>query len=497
MIDQQWTANQVDQLMGRLCRNAGLAKLLEALRADTASFDEVASLIEMEPVIAAKVYALSHLTTQDRWHVPTLSRAVQLLGLRNVYAVVVTLAMIQELQPAHENDKQEQALWQWLIGTTVAGRWFLPQVEAAGKVTGQELTNSEATVCSTLGNLGPLILFYGAEDLYRPLMGEPFRPVGLCARERHALGVGHTDVTRWALREMQCPESIVRYFECAECHTLEHQQQFCLMRRAIETLGAILAGMNTQDDETWILEAFDRLGLYHDEFDSLVDYLSGQVHDLSKDMGFKVHRDQQQYRQQLMVAASNSIDHLLYDNLSLSASLGVVEQHKLSSERYAQSATEQAKHDELTRAMNRRGLERLIEQRSGPNGPGVDLVLIDVDKFKNINDTLGHHVGDQVLEALVDAIRTGLRPQDVVARIGGDEFVILMERIENQSIEDWRESLCNMLQTICQQRQIPIPAFSLGVVQTSWPDLYQQWDHLLQAVDALMYENKKQRRTAC
>jgi len=99
-----------------------------------------------------------------------------------------------------------------------------------------------------------------------------------------------------------------------------------------------------------------------------------------------------------------------------------------------QRLTELALHDELTGLANRRLLIERCEQaftraRSGRGeSTSVAALFIDLDGFKPINDRAGHDTGDQVLIAVAGDLLTTLRPTDTVARVGGDEFVVLLER---------------------------------------------------------------------
>jgi diguanylate cyclase (GGDEF)-like protein len=93
----------------------------------------------------------------------------------------------------------------------------------------------------------------------------------------------------------------------------------------------------------------------------------------------------------------------------------------------------QADHDELTGLANVRGWETALRAESHQRGPGhgVAVMAIDVDNFKRINDRYGHPVGDKVLAEVARRIRDSLRPGDLAARIGGDEFAALVPEVPN------------------------------------------------------------------
>ena len=89
-----------------------------------------------------------------------------------------------------------------------------------------------------------------------------------------------------------------------------------------------------------------------------------------------------------------------------------------------------ANHDMLTGLPNRRNLEAELFARAGAKGAGrtrLACAIIDLDRFKDINDTLGHHAGDALIEGVGGRLRTQLEPGDFIARLGGDEFAVLRE----------------------------------------------------------------------
>jgi diguanylate cyclase (GGDEF)-like protein/PAS domain S-box-containing protein len=97
--------------------------------------------------------------------------------------------------------------------------------------------------------------------------------------------------------------------------------------------------------------------------------------------------------------------------------------------RYEAELRHMADHDALTGLLNRRAFERELERhvdhvaRYGPRGAAV---LVDIDRFKDVNDTLGHGAGDQLIGKVADALREHMGPGAVIARLGGDEFAVLL-----------------------------------------------------------------------
>jgi diguanylate cyclase (GGDEF)-like protein len=95
-----------------------------------------------------------------------------------------------------------------------------------------------------------------------------------------------------------------------------------------------------------------------------------------------------------------------------------------------------ASHDALTDLANRSHLLRRLAQavdRARTNHSNVTLLYIDIDDLKRVNDSVGHEIGDELITAVGQRLRSSTRPEDLVARIGGDEFVVLCERVDDET----------------------------------------------------------------
>ncbi len=96
----------------------------------------------------------------------------------------------------------------------------------------------------------------------------------------------------------------------------------------------------------------------------------------------------------------------------------------------------QAQHDALTGLPNRHMVQEQLKTAVAlceREGKHLALMFLDMDRFKKINDTLGHHVGDNVIVEIAQRLRAGMRTSDIVARLGGDEFVVLLPQISQPS----------------------------------------------------------------
>jgi diguanylate cyclase (GGDEF)-like protein/PAS domain S-box-containing protein len=128
--------------------------------------------------------------------------------------------------------------------------------------------------------------------------------------------------------------------------------------------------------------------------------------------------------------------------------------HDITELKAAQHRLEyEATHDALTGLPNRAMLHEVGEQaigRASRSGTTTALLFLDLDLFKEVNDTLGHDAGDRVLIELARRLRVGIRSGDLVARLGGDEFCVLCEHVES------REEILELAQRLCDVVSIPM-----------------------------------------
>ncbi len=162
-----------------------------------------------------------------------------------------------------------------------------------------------------------------------------------------------------------------------------------------------------------------------------------------------------------------------------------------------QAAQHQAMHDVLTGLPNRRALQERLERElvlAGLDGPVLALCFMDLDGFKQVNDSLGHDAGDEVLRILARRLQAQARPGDCVARLGGDEFVMMLTGL--RAAEDAVQIMQRCLAAVNEPMrldggaQVQVGA-SVGVAPSLPGERRESAQQLLQRADEAMYEAKR------
>jgi diguanylate cyclase (GGDEF)-like protein len=158
---------------------------------------------------------------------------------------------------------------------------------------------------------------------------------------------------------------------------------------------------------------------------------------------------------------------------------------------------EQASRDPLTGLYNRRALDehltRIIDRRTAEGGT-LSLLMIDVDYFKLLNDTLGHAAGDQLLRSIGQIIRSGIRESDLAFRCGGDEFVVVLDPCEPRDACRLVDRLVSLVDALAKPLRVSRPPrLSIGLSHLG--DFGQpSAKALLEAADRALYNVKGDRK---
>jgi|AntAceMinimDraft_12_1070368.scaffolds.fasta_scaffold01890_4 two-component system cell cycle response regulator len=171
-----------------------------------------------------------------------------------------------------------------------------------------------------------------------------------------------------------------------------------------------------------------------------------------------------------------------------------------SAESLNQELKTEATRDALTGCLNRRGLDQFLAALATDktlSQSAVSVLVLDLDHFKAINDTRGHHVGDWVLKACVKTWQSSIRSADLVVRLGGEEYAILLLRNTPEQAyviaEKLRKATESISLSILDQADPVRITVSIGVAHASQTSK-RSIDMLMMQADKAMYEAKQSGR---
>lgn len=165
----------------------------------------------------------------------------------------------------------------------------------------------------------------------------------------------------------------------------------------------------------------------------------------------------------------------------------------------AKRLTDDATHDPLTGVLNRRTLMESVTSTAGiarRNGNPLSILMLDLDRFKQINDEHGHHMGDQVLVAVADVLKSSFRSNDLVFRYGGEEFLVILAGADEATAESCAERCRQRIQGLNNFTGLEVTV-SCGIAQMEHIGL--SGTELIERADKALWSAKESGRnqTVC
>jgi diguanylate cyclase (GGDEF)-like protein len=191
-----------------------------------------------------------------------------------------------------------------------------------------------------------------------------------------------------------------------------------------------------------------------------------------------------------LIASDGVFDRWLDVMVSVGIVAAVVHALTARNRRLVARLEAEARFDQLTGVLNRRGFDEAAPpelERVRREGAWLAAVTFDIDRFKRVNDEWGHDAGDRVLEHLGAVLRAETRAVDIVARVGGEEFVALLPRANVPHALGYAERVRARF-AVADDPGLPRVTVSAGVAATVAPETVEE---LLQAADVALYKAKR------
>lgn len=470
------------------------AVALEVLRLaedENAEFEAYAATLARDPALATKLLRLanSSLFGQPR-EVTSLAEATALLGLRTVQLMALGFSLVGALPrsggaPSFRHD----AFWRRSLLFAVAARELAQRVDA-------DLAD-EAFLCGLLSHLGQLVLAHALPDAYEDVVGR-CEDWPEAATERAVLGYDHRRVADHVLRTWGIPDVIripvVHGHDGADVPGDAGPRAVALARLA--AVASQMVRVVCDADKGSALAAVHRAGetldLERQELDTLLLVLEHRAFEATAMLEVEIPEGESHWA--ILCRARHQMMELA---IGTATDLERSERRSRQLEHEVRRLTHELARDGLTGLGNRQHFDEVLEaevrSRLRRDVPGaLGLLVLDVDRFKGLNDGFGHPVGDEVLRVVAHAISGTSRATDVPVRIGGDEFGILVPHTEPAGLALFAERLRRFVGdlSIPVHGRVHTVTVSVGGATLARAETPADGKRLLEAADRELYRAK-------
>jgi diguanylate cyclase (GGDEF)-like protein len=465
--------------------------ILELSRSDDTSLEDLAMTISSDPALASRMLKFVNSPSAGFGRqISTLDEAVNQIGLRGVQLMALSFSLVSSGKVEVCSNFDFDRFWSRSLACAVAGKIF---AQTAGR-----LDPNEAFITGLLLHIGQLALACGIPDAYEAVLAEASsRPQDLPAIEREKLGATHIDVSTRLLQDWKLPDGIWRTIAQTQQPETAGARGGRIPACRVLYIADVTATLLCDSKEHRTGKVDEILELVRANFE-----LEGaawlEVYD-------QIVRDWKAYGQLLSVKAGTdmSFRDLQDEAREQIAALSMATQiENTGIKKQNEQLLQRTRIDTLTGIANRAAFDECLAAelaRADRTKCPVALCLLDIDHFKKFNDTHGHQVGDQVLQAVARALNDSVRKMDLAARYGGEEFAVIAPECHPDKAASLAERLRAAVEEICLEAagQKLCVTTSVGVALACWPGGERTPAELIRRADTRLYEAKRAGRNCC
>ena len=454
---------------------------------------KVADAVSADPAIAAKVMRIANSAMYARRRQSSnLRQALITLGLNATLTLALSFTLVTALKRASTGGFDFQAYWR---RTILSAAW--------GKLLASELGRPDAEevfLAALLQDLGMLVVDKLWPEVYEGIAPFKIEHARICQHEQNCIGTDHRSIGSALLGIWNMPVALVQAVQ----HS--HDPSAAGVEGADKTFVRVVA-MSGELSDVWLgarnETSLRRVGQQAHKFLGIQPHRLGEMFDLVKEqlpVAEELFQMELYDAAQLQDISDSARETLMVRNLYTLAENSDLKGSKKQLEEENSELKVENVRDPLTNAHNRRyfeeSLAREFETASKHSWP-LSVVFVDLDKFKQVNDGFGHQAGDAILQTVAELLRDTLRDSDIVARYGGDEFVLLLPGVDTEQANRVGVRVCEAARSRTAQtadgRTVGI-TLSLGIVTCDSQNKFDSPKALLAAADSALYQSKRNGR---
>ena len=395
---------------------ATAVQVLEMARDPDADVAGMAKLVSQDPALTGKLLRTVNSSFYARAHaVGTVTQAVVMLGMQSVRTLVLGFSLVNNLQGEKSHGFKHVHYWRRSIYAATAARLL------AGKVKLVQV--EEAFLASLLKDIGMLVFDQVLGETYGALHGETVNHVDLVAKERAELGMDHAQASGLLAKCWKLPPVLAVPMGSHHDLPAAAAADPAVMKLAeLVSLAGRCADVFTDAQPAGaISEVRERCSALYGMDEAAADALMEEVGTKVKETAsmFEIKADTSGKFDVILRRANEALVELTLQTQQQAGKLVEVNR----------DLERRATLDALTGLANRGRFDAFLADAlkdARDNGTAVALLLLDVDKFKLVNDRHGHQVGDDVLRYLGKLLKGSVRDTDLAARYGGEELTVVL-----------------------------------------------------------------------
>lgn len=416
----------------------GVATRIIALANDPdADMGKIAKVLAMDPAITIKILRIANspMYAQQR-KTENLRQAIVVLGLNATISLALSFSLVQSLEGEDEAGGLDYPLY-WrraLLAATISRA-----LAEAVRIRDAE----ELFLAALIQDIGMLALDRAAPELYQSIGHDQVHQASLIELEREQVDSDHASIGGWLLERWHFPERIQKAVSAShDPDSIPSDHEYGLFARCVAMSSIVAEVFLAQEGE----RPFQELAAAAER---LVHMDKERLGELLRDIGSMIPDAEGVFETQFLVRTStdNILDDareaLMLRNLRALQEVDYLQDHAESLASRTKELEETNRRDALTGLFNRGYLDRFLEfafKEASEREEPLSIAFADLDKFKSINDTYGHQIGDQILVTTAEILNSSVRGSDVVARYGGEEFILVLPNTP-----------ADMLQTVCDR----------------------------------------------
>lgn len=469
-------------------------RIIQEVKKDKSSMHELAQIISVDPALSAKILRVANSSFYALpYKVESIGKAVNVLGLEALKNIALSFVIVRGFKRNQVDEFDHEHFWKRSITAAVSAEMIAAKMG---------LTREDTFVTPLLMDVGVFVMYLSRPDDYLKVINKKkISRQKTHEAEREVFGFDHATVGSEILKEWGIPENIyipIGYHHEKEETPSEYLEIVDVLMLA-ELSSSVYHGSKSVEKFGELISTLqEKLKITEVESLDFTDSIAEKTVEILS--SFEIDPGDMKPYSRILEEANEELGRM---NLSYEQLVLELKQAKEMAEKMAIEAWEAQEKlrelsvkDGLTDLYNHRYFQNLIDKelpRVERYGHVLSIIMLDIDHFKNINDTHGHPQGDIVLKTIADIFQETVRKPDTVARYGGEEFVIILPETDIKGAV----VLAERLRKLVEKRKIKLEektisiTISLGVTMYDSSTGKKSKAEIMNAADKALYNSKE------